>query len=65
MCTKRSPAIVTSSHKFTNLSTIVSIQDNQSLQALKHDKTERISYKRKIRKNSILSCITWYTSHSM
>lgn len=59
------PCQVASSHKFMNLSTIVSMQDNQSLQALKHDKTEIISYKRKIRKNSILSCVTWYTSHSM
>ena len=42
-------------------SRIVSILDNQSLKVLEHDKTEVISHNRKIRKNSILSCVTHFT----
>lgn len=44
------------------LSRIVSIQVNQSMKALKHDKIEIISYKRKMRKDSTLGRITYYTT---
>lgn len=39
----------------------VSIQDNQSLEVLKRDKTEVISYSTEIWKHSVPSCISWFT----
>lgn len=38
----------------------VSIQDNQSLEVLKRDKTEVISCSTEIWKYSVPSCISWF-----